>query len=63
VWRTVTVAAACCVEANTASTAALLLGEQAPEWLERRRLPARLVRPDGSLTGTCGWSVATAMAA
>jgi thiamine biosynthesis lipoprotein len=58
VWRTVTVAARSCLEANTASTAALVLGERAPAWLERRGLPARLVRPDGTQTGTCGWAVA-----
>ena len=58
VWRTVTVVAECCVQANTASTAALVLGEQAPAWLERRGLPARLVRAGGAVTGTCGWAVA-----
>ena len=62
VWRTVTVAARTCVEANTASTAALILGTRAPAWLERRGLPARLVRPDGTEAGTCGWAVAEAAA-
>jgi thiamine biosynthesis lipoprotein len=58
VWRTVSVAAATCVQANTASTAALLLGEAAPAWLKARGLAARLVRADGAVTGTCGWPVA-----
>jgi FAD:protein FMN transferase len=62
VWRTVSVAARSCVEANTASTAALVLGERAPAWLEHRGLPARLVRADGAETGTCGWAVAEAAA-
>ena len=54
-WRTVTVAAATCVDANTASTAALVLGEDGPSWLEERRLPARLVACDGARTCVAGW--------
>jgi thiamine biosynthesis lipoprotein len=56
VWRTVSVAADTCVEANTASTAAIVLGAAAPAWLWRKRLPARLVRHDGAVVGTCGWA-------
>ena len=55
VWRTVSVAARTCVEANTASTAAIVRGEAAVAWLERSRLPARLVRPDGTAVYSCGW--------
>lgn len=54
-WRTVTVAAASCVDANTASTAAVVLGEDAPAWLEERRLPSRLVRLDGSVACVGAW--------
>jgi thiamine biosynthesis lipoprotein len=54
-WRTVSVAAATCVDANTASTAAILRGEQAVPWLEELRLPARLVRHDGTTVLTGGW--------
>jgi thiamine biosynthesis lipoprotein len=54
-WRTVSVAAASCVDANTASTAAIVLGEQAPDWLAVRRLPARLVRNDGSVVRVADW--------
>lgn len=54
-WRTVSVAAATCVEANTASTAAILWGEDAPRRLGANRLPARLVRPDGSVVAVAGW--------
>jgi FAD:protein FMN transferase len=54
-WRTVSVAAASCTAANTASTAAIVRGERAPEWLEQRGLPARLVRPDGTVETTAGW--------
>lgn len=55
VWRTVTVAAGTCVDANTASTAAVVLGRAAPQWLADRRLPARLVGIDGSITAVAGW--------
>jgi thiamine biosynthesis lipoprotein ApbE len=55
VWRTVSVAAGNCVEANSASTAAIVRGERAVAWLERAGLPARLVRRDGTTALTCGW--------
>jgi thiamine biosynthesis lipoprotein len=54
-WRTATVAAASCVDANTASTAAIVLGEPALTWLAARRLPARLVRYDGAVARVAGW--------
>ncbi|MDX6312272.1 MAG: FAD:protein transferase [Streptomyces sp.] len=55
IWRTVTVAAACCVDANTATTAAVVLGERAPGWLRGTGLPARLVRADGAVHRLNGW--------
>jgi thiamine biosynthesis lipoprotein len=55
VWRTASVAAATCVDANAASTAAIVLGEGASSWLEARGLAARLVRPDGRIVLTGGW--------
>ena len=54
-WRTVSVTGSSCLEANTASTAAIVLGEQAPAWLEARGLPARLVALDGSVLHLSGW--------
>jgi thiamine biosynthesis lipoprotein len=54
-WRTASVAAACCVDANIASTTAILRGERAPRWLEGLALPARLVARDGAVTLTTGW--------
>jgi FAD:protein FMN transferase len=54
-WRTVSVAAASCVDANTASTAAVVLREDAPDWLARRRLPARLVRNGGWVLHVADW--------
>ena len=50
-----TVAAASCVDANTASTAAVVLGAEAIGWLAERDLPARLVAVDGSVVTVCGW--------
>jgi thiamine biosynthesis lipoprotein ApbE len=55
VWRTVSVAALSCLEANTASTAAIIQGRDAIGWLAARRLPARLVGSDGSITTVAGW--------
>jgi thiamine biosynthesis lipoprotein len=54
-WRTVSVAAGCCADANTASTAAIIRGEAALSWLRDAGLPARLVREDGSVETTAGW--------
>lgn len=55
VWRTVSVTAARCVDANVASTAAVVLGEQGPLWLTALGLPARLVRRDGVVVTLNGW--------
>ena len=42
-WRTVSVAADSCLSANIASSAAVILGPGAPDWLARRDRHARLV--------------------
>jgi thiamine biosynthesis lipoprotein ApbE len=55
VWRTVSVAAASCADANTAATAAIIRGRQAPAWLASLNLPARLVEPDGTVHTIAGW--------
>jgi len=54
-WRTVSVAAGSCTDANIASTAAIIRGEAAISWLDDAGLPARLVRHDGSTQTTAGW--------
>jgi thiamine biosynthesis lipoprotein len=54
-WRTVTVAAASCVEANVAATAALVRGAEAVDGLAGARLPSRLVRRDGFVLHVAGW--------
>jgi thiamine biosynthesis lipoprotein len=43
------------VDANIASTAAIVLGPGALEWLRRRDLPARLVSAAGDERYTAGW--------
>lgn len=55
VWRTVSVAAIDCVDANIAATAAIVRGGRAPEWLAGLGLPARLVRPDGDVLTLGSW--------
>lgn len=57
-WRAVSVAAATCVDANAAATAALVKGQGADVWLARHDLPARLVRLDGTQVAVAGWPVA-----
>jgi thiamine biosynthesis lipoprotein len=54
-WRTASVAAANCAEANAAATAAIVAGEQAAGWLAAQGLPARLVGHDGSVRLLGGW--------
>jgi len=54
-WRTVSVHADNCLAANVASTAAIVLGERASEWLLSRRLAARLVTLDGHVVRVAGW--------
>lgn len=54
-WRTVSVAAASCFDANVASTAMIIAGAGAPEWLRQRGLPSRLVANDGTRVHVAGW--------
>ena len=55
VWRTVSVAAATCVDANIASTAAIVRGPRAPRWLADAGLPARLVSREGEVVHVGDW--------
>jgi thiamine biosynthesis lipoprotein len=54
-WRTASVVAASCVDANIASTAAIVMGDSAITWLAANRLPARLVDRDGAVHRISGW--------
>ncbi|MFN8111159.1 MAG: FAD:protein FMN transferase [Thermoleophilia bacterium] len=56
VWRTVSVCAATCAQANAATTGAIVLGHDAPDWLGGLGLPARLVGVDGGVRTVGGWS-------
>ena len=60
VWRTVSVAAASCTDANIASTAAIIRGRAAPAWLTGLGLPARLVDEAGQVRTIGGWPAETA---
>jgi thiamine biosynthesis lipoprotein len=55
VWRTVSVTAVSCLDANIASTAAVVRGESAPGWLASLQLSARLVGRDGTVRHVAGW--------
>jgi thiamine biosynthesis lipoprotein len=57
-WRTVTATGSNCVTANAATTAALVLGDEALDWLEARQVPARLVHRSGEVATTHGWPAA-----
>jgi thiamine biosynthesis lipoprotein len=59
-WRTVSVTAASCLDANAASTAAIVRGRRASAWLGACGLPARLVTPAGDVTRVAGWPEAAA---
>ncbi|GAA2159626.1 thiamine biosynthesis lipoprotein [Humibacillus xanthopallidus] len=63
VWAQVSCAGASSLEANAASTAAIILGEDAPEWLATQGIPARLDAVDGRVVRTLGWPDPVAWAA
>jgi FAD:protein FMN transferase len=54
-WRTVSVAAATCLDANIASTAAIVRGGRALAWLQSLGLPSRLVSDAGLAHHIEGW--------
>jgi thiamine biosynthesis lipoprotein len=55
VWRTVTVAAASCFAANTVSTAAVIRGWRALNWIGAQGIAARLVDSDRIVHTVGGW--------
>ncbi len=54
-WRTVSVAAEDCAQANIATTAALVRSDNALDWLTRQGLPARLVDLQGRVRTIGNW--------
>jgi FAD:protein FMN transferase len=61
-WRTVSVAAATCTDANIASTAALVRKRAAPAWVAGLGLPAMLVDWSGEVTRVGSWPAERASA-
>lgn len=55
VWRTVTATGPTCAAANAAATAAIVLGDDAIDWLARRHVDARLVAQDGTVVAVGAW--------
>jgi FAD:protein FMN transferase len=56
-WVTASCLGTTSVAANTASTAAIVLGAEAPAWLEEHGVTARLVAADGAVRRTGAWPV------
>lgn len=54
-WRTVSATGSTATAANTATTAALVLGDRAVDWLLERQVPARLVAHGGRVTTLDPW--------
>jgi thiamine biosynthesis lipoprotein len=55
IWRTVSVAARTATHANTCSTTAIVLGDEALAWLHDQRVAARLVDRDGLVVTIGDW--------
>ncbi|MGN6612035.1 MAG: FAD:protein FMN transferase [Angustibacter sp.] len=55
-WRTVSAFGQTAVAANTATTAAIVRGDEALDWLHAKDVAARLVAQDGTVVRTPGWS-------
>jgi len=60
-WRTVSVVAASCVDANAAATASIVWGPDAVPWLAGHHLAARLVKANGEVVRLSGWPAAVAV--
>ena len=54
-WRTITVAASSCLDANVAALATFLVGHDAPAFLGRRGVHARLVAETGAVSYVGEW--------
>ena len=59
-WRTVSVVAGTCVDANIAATASIIRGAAAAAWLDGAGLPARLVDGAGAIVRVGGWPASAA---
>jgi len=54
-WRLISATGPSATAANIATTAAVVLGDDAVRWLTEREVAARLVSEDGTVTLTSGW--------
>jgi len=54
-WRTASVVASSCVDANAAATASIVMGESAVPWLRRHHLSVQLVASDGEVLRIGDW--------
>jgi thiamine biosynthesis lipoprotein len=54
-WTQVTACGAACLAADIAAKAGFLLGEQGPQWLDERGIPARFLSADTDLTANSTW--------
>jgi thiamine biosynthesis lipoprotein ApbE len=54
-WRTASVAADSCLDANVAATAAIVVGNGAVRWLTDHGYPARLISQDGTVVVVAPW--------
>jgi thiamine biosynthesis lipoprotein len=54
-WSLVTACGASCLAADIAAKAGFLLGPEGPDWLDARRIPARFLAADGSVTTNATW--------
>ncbi|MEP7331978.1 MAG: FAD:protein FMN transferase [Terracoccus sp.] len=63
VWAQATCVGITALEANAASTSAIVLGRAAPGWLVEQGIPSRLEAIDGSVVSTPGWPAEAGRAA
>jgi thiamine biosynthesis lipoprotein len=54
-WEEVTVSAATCLQADVVAKAAFLLGDEGPDWLDRRGLAGRFLPADGEAFLNAAW--------
>jgi thiamine biosynthesis lipoprotein len=58
-WRTASVSAVTCADANAAATAVMVAGPRAESWLAGTGFPGRLVGHDGQVVRVGGWPAAS----
>jgi thiamine biosynthesis lipoprotein len=58
-WEQVTASGSTCLAADVAAKAGFLLGEDGPDWLDRRGVPGRFVGRDGEIAENDAWAGAT----